>query len=204
MTMHEYFAERGFENVSKLKQYDAYDKPIPIGYTKGCTRHLVKALSKPEVKMQPEFGHIYALPQYEALVRGCVETYQAILAHDLLYSVFENDAPALLEGADLDHISPELAHEILTRFYPSDYHWLHDREGAIPAESGYVTPVQHSSYMDGLLHDAEYRKEAFGINCAESMTDDSAEYTTEATTEDAERVDEYASPIDADDDEAWM
>lgn len=164
MTLREYFAEKGFEYTEELKEFDAYEKPIPIGYTTGCTRHLVKALSKPEIKIQPDFGHVYALPQYEQAVQNMMNTYQMFLAHDLLQNVFGKDAPPIEKEEDCDEIPMEVVHEILTRFYPSDYNWLHENDGAWPNESGYVNPIQHSWAVDMMLYDTERRKRAFHID----------------------------------------
>lgn len=176
MTLNEYFAQRGFDKDKGLKQYDAFETPIPIGYTKGCTRHLVKALSRPEIKIQPQLGHLYARPQYEQAVQAMMDIYQTHLAHDLLQNVFERDIPPITGSEDCDQIPMEVVHEILTRFYPSDYNWLHDRDGAWPTQRGYVDPVQHSAPMRRLLQDAGIRERAFHIQMWENERDDDEEY----------------------------
>lgn len=176
MTLDEYFAKRGFDKDTGLKQYDAFEVPIPIGYTKGCTRHLVKALSRPEIKIQPLFGHLYALPRYERAVQGAMDVYQTHLAHDLLQNVFERDISPITSPEDCDQIPMEVVREILTRFYPSDYNWLHDRDGAWPTQNGYVDPVQHSAPMRRMLQEAGTRERAFHIRMRENERDEDEGY----------------------------
>lgn len=69
--------------------------------------------------MKPQFGTLLFNPLYIPLVLEACSYYQHMLALTILMIYGE---PVSME--DIDEITPEIAADILVRFYPSSYNWI--------------------------------------------------------------------------------
>lgn len=114
-----YFENREYESSGALKNYDPNEKQLPITYTAGCTRRIAKFASRRTEQMKPQFGTLLFNPLYMPLVLEACSYYQRMLALTVLMIYGE---PVSME--DIDEITPEIAADILVRFYPSSYNWI--------------------------------------------------------------------------------
>lgn len=121
-----YYSERGFEHSQKLKDYDFFNRPLPITYTEGCTRNLIREFSKDVLDPAPHFGKILIEPKYYGDFMDWYEGYRQCVMLNTLYNVYEDK-----ESAEeyTEYSTPELAEEILGRMYPENYSWIVCKDG---------------------------------------------------------------------------
>lgn len=156
-----YYDERKFNTSEVLKPYDAFAEEIPITYAQGCVRHIAQPLNREIMDCVPDFGKIVTDPQVMPAVQENYDFYKKLLAIDLLYYVYGDD------DAWEDYIvslTPEVADEIIMRFYPSNRNWWISEDGR-----GYVCgildePRKHHVYINEMLGDLEKRKYHFHIS----------------------------------------
>lgn len=155
-----YYDERKFETSEVLKPYDAFAEEIPITYAQGCVRHIAKPLNREIMDCVPNFGKIVTDPQVMPAVLDNYNFYKKLLALDLLYVVY-GDRSAL--GKTLSEITPEVADEIIMRYYPSNHNWWISEDGR-----GYVCGTlderRHHEYLEEMLGDLNKRKYHFQIS----------------------------------------
>lgn len=158
-----YINERKFSSNEKLKPYDAFAEELPITYALGCVRHIAKPLNREIVDCVPGFGRIVTDSQVMPAVEDNYDYYKKILALDLLYSIYGDDN---IRSADCADITPELADEIIMRFYPSNHDWLISEDGRGFAFGVIEEPKKHLSVLEDMLGDLEKRKYHFHITRA--------------------------------------
>lgn len=157
-----YIDERRFANTETLKPYDAFAEKLPITYALGCVRHIAKPLNRKIVDCVPGFGKIITDPQVKPAVDDNCIFYKKLLAMDLLYNVYGDEN---VEGITFPEIPPELADEIIMRFYPSNPNWIISKDGR-----GYVCgaldePREHHPSLEEMWgRDIEKRKYHFQIS----------------------------------------
>lgn len=158
-----YIDERKFGANEKLKPYDAFAEELPITYAIGCVRHIAAPLSREIMDCVPCFGQIITDPQVKPAVEDNLDYYKRLLAIDLLVNVYGDENACTTNCMDM---SPELADEIIMRFYPSNHDWWISEDGR-----GYICgildePRRHHRILEEMLGDLEKRKYHFHITRA--------------------------------------
>lgn len=156
-----YYDERRYNTSEILKPYDTFAEDLPITYAQGCVRHIAKPLNREIMDCIPNFGKIVTDPQVMPAVLENYDFYKKLLAIDLLYFVYgDNNAwEDLIIG-----ITPEVADEIIMRFYPSNRNWWISEDGR-----GYVSgildePRQHHVFIEEMFGDWEKRRYHFQVS----------------------------------------
>lgn len=161
-----YFTDKKFNHDPKIKDYDVYNKKIPIGYAKGCKRRLVMEEGLVSLQDAPHYGYIMTDMEHVDDLQWRLNHFQALLARDLLVSMCgqkEADVP------DLNDITPEMAKEIISRFYPSNIDWFMSamNEGYT---MGIDAPLRiHQQELQRLMMDPEYANEFFNRSLQPSV-----------------------------------
>lgn len=158
-----YINERKFSSNEKLKPYDAFADELPITYALGCVRHIAKPLNREIIDCVPGFGRIVTDPQVKPAVEDNCDYYKRILALDILYSVYGDEEVCSTKCMD---IPPELADEIIMRFYPSNHDWLISEDGRGFVFGNVDEPRKRLSVLEEMLGDLEKRKYHFQITRA--------------------------------------
>jgi len=115
-----YYKERKFDSSEELKKFDPFEREIPITYTKGCSRHIATPVGRCMLNEQPGFGTVITDEKYLPLVNEGCDFYRKLLAVNTLINIYGESAIP----NDVDEITPEIANEVLMRFYPSTPSWI--------------------------------------------------------------------------------
>lgn len=155
-----YFENREYESSGTLKKYDPNEKKLPITYSAGCTRRIAKAASRQMEQIEPQFGTLLFNPVYRSGVLEACSYYQRLLALTVLMIYGE---PVAME--DIDEITPEMASDIIKRFYPSSYNWIISRDSRGYVRGKVENPRQlPEEICDILGNDPDIRHGYFKVN----------------------------------------
>lgn len=155
-----YFGNREYESSESLKKYDPNEKLLPITYSAGCTRRIAKSASRHTVQMKPQFGTLLFNPLYRPVVMDFCRYYQRMLALTVIMIYGE---PVSIE--DIDEITPEMAADILGRFYPASYNWIVSRDSRGYVHGTVENPRQlPAEICDILGNDPDIRHEYFRVD----------------------------------------
>lgn len=155
-----YFENREYESSISLENYDPNERRLPITYSAGCTRRIARSASRQTEQIKPQFGTLLFNPLYQPVVMEACSYYQRMLALTILMIYNE---PVSME--DIDGITPEMAADILGRFYPSSYNWIVSRDSLGYVQGKVQNPRQLPvEICDILGKDPDKRHEYFRVD----------------------------------------
>lgn len=163
-----YYRDRKYNNSETLKPYDIFAKKIPVTYAEGCIRHIAEPLNRVFIDEAPHFGHIVTNSEYETTAKNIYCLYKMALAVETLLTIYGDEDAFPEQWAE---VTPEIADEILMRFYPYNYNWVISDDSRGYVIDRVLSPREfHEELNDILSSDPKKRKKYLHFTREECVT----------------------------------